>query len=141
MKIESKKNNNINEESLNSLKDFNKKQILANIKYHKIFLAILFIINIGLTIFVIFYKLKINKIKSQTNSYTNQLNIDDEKLSNLNSILNHKIVNMAILNEFGLVRFSYIFETSDEFNTIKELIYKYFKNKSNAIGALLEILI
>ena len=25
--------------------------------------------------------------------------------------------------------------------TIKELIYKYFKNKSNAIGALLEILI
>ena len=39
MKIESKKNNNINEESLNSLKDFNKKQILANIKYHKIFLA------------------------------------------------------------------------------------------------------
>ena len=32
MKIESKKNNNINEESLNSLKDFNKKQILANIK-------------------------------------------------------------------------------------------------------------
>ena len=125
MKIESKKNNNINEESLNSLKDFNKKQILANIKYHKIFLAILFIINIGLTIFVIFYKLKINKIKSQTNSYTNQLNIDDEKLSNLNSILNHKIVNMASLNEFGLVRFSYIFETSDEFNTIKELIYKY----------------
>lgn len=125
MKIESKKNNNINEESLNSLKDFNKKQILANIKYHKIFLAILFIINIGLAIFVIFYKLKINKIKSQTNSYTNQLNIDDEKLSNLNSILNHKIVNMASLNEFGLVRFSYIFETSDEFNTIKELIYKY----------------
>ena len=125
MKIESKKNNNINEESLNSLKDFNKKQILSNIKYHKIFLAILFIINIGLTIFVIFYKLKINKIKSQTNSYTNQLNIDDEKLSNLNSILNHKIVNMASLNEFGLVRFSYIFETSDEFNTIKELIYKY----------------
>ena len=32
---------------------------------------------------------------------------------------------MASLNEFGLVRFSYIFETSDEFNTIKELIYKY----------------
>ena len=125
MKIQSKNNNNINEDSLNSLKDFNKKQILSNIKYHKIFIAILFIINIGLTIFVIFYKLKINKIKSQTNTYTNQLNIDDEKLSNLNSILDHKIVNMASLNQFGLVRFSYIFETSDEFNTIKDIIYKY----------------
>ena len=131
MKIQSKNNNNINDASLNSLKDFNKNRILSNIKYHKIFIAILFIINIGLTIFVIFYKLKINKIKSQTNSYTYQLNTDDEKLSNLNSILNHKIVNMACLSQFGLVRFSYIFETSDEFNTIKEIIYNYHEELDN----------
>ena len=132
MKIQSKNNNNnINEASLNSLKDFNKKQVSSNIRYHKIFIVLLFVINIGLTIFIIFYKLKINKIKSRTSSYTNQLNTNDEKLSNLNSILNHKIVNMACLNQFGLVRFSYIFETSEEFNTIKDIIYEYKEKVEN----------
>ena len=105
MKIQSKNNNNINEESKNLLKDFNKNQVLSNIKYHKIFIALLFIINIGLAIFVTFYKIKINKIKSQTTSYHSQLNSGDEKLSSINSNLMHKIVNMACLNQFGLVKF------------------------------------
>ena len=125
MKIQSKNNNNINEESKNLLKDFNKNQVLSNIKYHKIFIVLLFIINIGLAIFVTFYKIKINKIKSQTTSYHSQLNSGDEKLSSINSNLMHKIVNMACLNQFGLVKFSHIFETSEEFNTIKEIIYKF----------------
>ena len=133
MKIQSKNNNNINETSLNSLKDFNKKQVSTNIRYHKIFIVLLFVINIGLAIFITFYKLKINKIKSRTNSYTTQLNTDDEKLSNLNSILNHKIVNIACLNQFGLVKFSYIFETSEEFNTIKDIIYEYKQENENMI--------
>ena len=133
MKIQSKNNNNINEASLNSLKDFNKKQVSSNIRYHKIFIVLLFVINIGLAIFITFYKLKINKIKSRTNSYTTQLNTDDEKLSNLNSILNHKIVNIACLNQFGLVKFSYIFETSEEFNTIKDIIYEYKQENENMI--------
>ena len=133
MKIQSKNNNNINEASLNSLKDFNKKQVSTNIRYHKIFIVLLFVINIGLAIFITFYKLKINKIKSRTNSYTTQLNTDDEKLSNLNSILNHKIVNIACLNQFGLVKFSYIFETSEEFNTIKDIIYEYKQENENMI--------
>ena len=133
MKIQSKNNNNINETSLNSLKDFNKKQVSTNIRYHQIFIVLLFVINIGLAIFITFYKLKINKIKSRTNSYTTQLNTDDEKLSNLNSILNHKIVNIACLNQFGLVKFSYIFETSEEFNTIKDIIYEYKQENENMI--------
>ena len=133
MKIQSKNNNNINETSLNSLKDFNKKQVSTNIRYHKIFIVLLFVINIGLAIFITFYKLKINKIKSRTNSYTTQLNTGDEKLSNLNSILNHKIVNIACLNQFGLVKFSYIFETSEEFNTIKDIIYEYKQENENMI--------
>ena len=69
MKIQSNKNNNINEESIHSLQDFRKKQIITNIRYHIIFLTLLIIINIGLTIFIIFYKSKINSLKSKTSSY------------------------------------------------------------------------
>ena len=125
MKIQQNKNNNINEESMNSLKDFRKKQIATNIRYYMIFIVLLFIINIGLTIFIIIYKSKISSIKAKTKSYNTQLETGDEKLSNTHSILMHKMVNMACLNEYGLLRFSFIFETSEEFNTIKNIIYDY----------------
>ena len=125
MKIQQNKNNNINEESMNSLKDFRKKQIATNIRYYMTFIVLLFIINIGLTIFIIIYKSKISSIKAKTKSYNTQLETGDEKLSNTHSILMHKMVNMACLNEYGLLRFSFIFETSEEFNTIKNIIYDY----------------
>ena len=110
MKIQSKKNiNNINDESMNSLKDFRQKQITTNIKYHLVFIYLLLVINIGLIIFIMIYKDKINKIKSKTNSYHSKLDSEDESLSKTNNILMHKLVNIASLNQYGLVRFSFIF--------------------------------
>ena len=128
MKIQTnKKINNINEESINSLKDFRQKQIETNIKYHIIFIFLLILINIGLIIFIIFYKNKINSIKSKTNLYNSQLNSKDETLASTNNILMHKLVNIASLNEYGLVRFSFIFEKSEEFKTIQNIIYDFRK--------------
>jgi hypothetical protein len=127
MKIQSNKNNNINEESLHSLQDFRKKQIITNIRYHIIFLTLLIIINIGLTIFIIFYKSKINSLKSKTSSYYNQIDKGDAKITNLNTVLTHKLVNMGLLNQYGLIRFSFIFEKSDEFKTVQNVIYDYRK--------------
>jgi len=127
MKILSNKNNNINEESIHSLQDFRKKQIITNIRYHIIFLTLLIIINIGLTIFIIFYKSKINSLKSKTSSYYNQIDKWDATISNLNTVLTHKLVNMGLLNQYGLIRFSFVFETSDEFKTVQNVIYDYRK--------------
>ena len=128
MKIQPKKNiNNINDESMNSLKDFRQKQITTNIKYHIAFIILLLMINIGLIFFIIVYKDKINTIKSKTNSYHSQLDSGDESLSKTNDILTHKLVNIASLNQYGLVRFSFIFETSEEFKTIQNIIYDYRK--------------
>ena len=127
MKIQSNKNNNINEESIHSLQDFRKKQIITNIRYHIIFLTLLIIINIGLTIFIIFYKSKINSLKSKTSSYYNQIDKGDATISNLNTVLTHKLVNMGLLNQYGLIRFSFIFEKSDEFKTVQNVIYDYRK--------------
>ena len=127
MKILSNKNNNINEESIHSLQDFRKKQIITNIRYHIIFLTLLIIINIGLAIFIIFYKSKINSLKSKTSSYYNQIDKGDATISNLNTVLTHKLVNMGLLNQYGLIRFSFVFETSDEFKTVQNVIYDYRK--------------
>ena len=128
MKIQSnKKNNNINEESINSLKDFRQKQISANIKLHIIFIFLLLIINAGLITFVIIYKKKIHNLKKTTSSYHNQLDTEDETLASTNSELMHKLLNMAALNEYGLIRFSFLFEKSDEFKNIQSIIYDYRK--------------
>ena len=127
MKIQSNKNNNINEESIHSIQDFRKKQIITNIRYHIIFLTLLIIINIGLTIFIIFYKSKINSLKSKTSSYYNQIDKGDATISNLNTVLTHKLVNMGLLNQYGLIRFSFVFEKSDEFKTVQNVIYDYRK--------------
>lgn len=126
MKIKSNKSfNNINDESLNSLKDFRQKQISTNIKYHITFIILLIIINIGLVVFIIFYKNKIKSIKSKTNTYHSQLDSQDQSLANANNILTHKLVNIAALNQYGLVRFSFFFETSEEFKNIQNIIYDY----------------
>lgn len=128
MKIQSnKKTNNINEESINSLKDFRQRQIASNIKYHIIFICLLIIINTGLSVFIIFYKSKINTIKSRASSYHTHLNSADESLSSKNNILMHKLVNIGCLNQYGLVRFSFIFTTTEEFKTIQNIVYDYRK--------------
>ena len=129
MKVKlNKKPNNMNEQSINSLKDFRQKQISTNIKYHKIFILLLIIIITGLSVFIIFYKSKINSLKLKNTSYHSQLNLADKSISNKNNILMHKLVNIDSLHKYGFpLRYSFIFETSDEFNTIKNIIYDYIK--------------
>ena len=74
MKIESNQNiNNINEKVKEMLKDFHKKQILLNIKYHKIFLIFMLLINITLIYFIFIYKAKINKIKNLSSSHFSKI--------------------------------------------------------------------
>ena len=120
----------MNKESINSLKDFRQKQISTNIKYHIIFILFLIIIITGLSVFIIFYKSKINSVKSKNASYHSQLNSVDKSLSNKNNILMHKLVNIFSLNIEGFpLRYSFIFETSEEFKTIQNIIYDYIKKE------------
>ena len=118
MEIFLNKNNNmnINKQSRKFLNDFQKKQLKSNIKYHKIFLIFTILINIGLISFIFFYKLKIIKIKNLSSKINNQ----DKKLK-----ISQKLLNIAALNKNGVLRLSFVFEKSEEFNTVKKLIYDY----------------
>jgi len=128
MKVKNKSNkiiNNINEESKASLIELRQKQILTNIKYHKVFLILLFLINIFLIIFIFFYKRKINEIKILSGKHTSKINTEDNEIEKFRSSLNHKMLNICIINKSGEMRFSFIFENSEEFNTLKNLVYEY----------------
>ena len=130
MKIENK-NNNINETSKTTLKQYRQNQILTNIKYHKIFLILSILVNIGLITFIIIYKTKINEIKNLATKHSTNINSKDKELSTKHSSIDSKIVNIAILNKSGIFRFSIIFGKSDEFNDIKNIISNYI-NKNNS---------
>ena len=125
MKIHSNKENNINEESKNALLNFRQNQINSNIKIHKIFLGLIILVNIGLLIFIIFYKSKISQIKRLSNSHTSNINSNDIKLKSQRNELGHKMVNIAALGSYGQIRFSLIFEKSEDFHAVKKLIYDY----------------
>ena len=126
MKIHSNNDiNNINEESRNALRNFRQNQINSNIKLHKLFLCLVFIINIGLIGFIFFYKSKISEIKKLSNLHTSDIDSKDTLLVNQRTELGHKMANIAALGSLGVLRFSLIFEKSEEFHTVKKLIYDY----------------
>ena len=126
MKIHSNNDiNNINEESQNALRNFRQNQINSNIKLHKLFLGLLFIINIGLFGFIIFYKSKISEIKKLSNLHTSDIDSKDSLLVNQHTELGHKMANIAAFCTTDSLRFSLIFEKSEEFNTVKKLLYDY----------------
>lgn len=126
MKIHSNNDiNNINEESRNALRNFRQNQINSNIKLHKLFLCLVFIINIGLLGFIFFYKSKISEIKKLSNLHTSDIDSKDTLLVNQRTELGHKMANIAALGTAGKLRFSLIFEKSEDFHTAKKLIYDY----------------
>lgn len=125
MKIHSNKENNINEESKNALLNFRQNQINSNIKLHKIFLGLIMLVNIGLLFFIIFYKSKISQIKMLSNSHTSNINSKEFQLKSQHNELGHKMANIAALGSYDQFRFSLIFENSEEFHTVKKLIYDY----------------
>ena len=65
------KNANINEESINAVKEFQKKQTNNNIFLHKIFLFFLLCLNLALISFIIIYKTKISEIKLRNDENAN----------------------------------------------------------------------
>jgi hypothetical protein len=117
--------NNIKEESRASLMEFRKKQISTNIKYHKVFLILLFLINFLLIFFIFVYKRKANDIKILSSNHKLNINTEDNNIETLRSSLNHKLLNICIINKSGAMRFSFIFDKSEEFNTLKNLVYEY----------------
>jgi cell division protein FtsL len=92
------KNENINKKSIKSLNEFNENKIKSYIKFHKIFLSIIIIINIILIAFIVVYKSKISKIKLELNDnsskrYSNYYIEQKNLLRNLvNKKLNKEII-------------------------------------------------
>ena len=76
-------------------------------------------------IFIIFYKSKISQIKILSNSHTSNINSNDIQLKSQYNELGHKMTNIAALGSYDQFRFSFIFEKSEEFHTVKKLIYDY----------------
>ena len=134
MKAKNKSNkiiNDLNEESKASLIEFRQKQILTNIKYHKVLFFLLILTNIFLVIFIFFYKRKINEIKMRSGIHTSKIDTKDNEIETLRSSLNHKLLNIFAISKNGKMKFSFIFENSEEFNTLKNSVYEY---KSKLMG-------
>ena len=124
---------NINEESAKEIKEFRKKQIETNIKLHIIFFFILLIINIGLLIFIVLYKSKISEIKSKTKKDSSLISVDKESIIQNNYQIEHKLVNILANGLGGYYRFSMIFETQKQVQTVKENIIEYLKGKYESL--------
>ena len=118
-------NKNINKKSIKSLNEFNEKNIKSCIKFHKIFLSIIIIINLILIIFIAAYKSKISKIKLELN--VNSSKRKSNYISTINDSVNHKLVNILVrsISPLGNYHFSLIFENSEEVDIVKEMIRNY----------------
>ena len=118
-------NENINKKSIKSLKEFNENKIKSYIKFHKIFLSIIIMINLILIVFIAIYKAKICKFHLDLNA-----NLSKKKtnyISTISDSINHKLVNILVrsISPLGNYHFSLIFEHSEEVDIVKEMIRNY----------------
>ena len=123
----SEKNENMNKESILSIKEFREKQVQTNIKIYILVLIMIAIINIILIIFIISYKSKIRELKSKTNINSTNLTQGTYYIKSLESSLFHKMVNILAINSnaYGTPHFSFLFDTSEEVQSIKNSIKSY----------------
>ena len=128
MKIKKNKEENINEESKNVLKDFSRKKILMNILYHKIFLGMCVLVNIRLFIFIIIYNNQLKEIESITNIYTTEFSKSGKFLNDQRSSIDHKIVNLISINRRKTNLFAYSFLNKIEFEMVQNFIIEYYRN-------------
>ena len=112
------KEENINKESIESIKEFNEKQIEINIKIHICVLSMIIIINICLLIFIISYKYKIKEIKNKNDTNSSKLNTNTNNLTSLENLIYYKLVNLFSRN----IKFSLLFNNSDEISSLKNSI-------------------
>ena len=127
------KNKNINEESLRAMKEFRQKQIQSNIRLHIIFLIFIIFLNLGLIIFIIIYKSKINQIKSKTDKNSSSINTDKDSITQYNNEIQHKVVNIIANSYDGYYHFSFFFETAKEVDTVKNYIVQFYKEKDSKL--------
>ena len=125
------KNSNINEESIKAMKEFRQKQIQSNIRLHIIFLILIIFLNLGLIIFILIYKSKINQIKSKTDKNSSSINTDKDSITQYNNEIQHKVVNLIAISYEGFYHFSFFFETSKEVDTVKNYIVQFYKDNYN----------
>ena len=122
-------NENMNPESIKSIKEFREKQIQTNIKIHIFVLTMVIFINICLIAFIISYKYKIKQISSSTKRSSSRISKGTYYLSSLENTLLHKVVNVFAMsaNAYGNIHFSFLFEHSEEVQSIKNSINSYSK--------------
>ena len=122
-------NESMNKESIKLIKEFHEKQVQTNIKIHVFFLLIIICINICLSIFIISFKVKIKQLTSKTKKSSSNLSQNTHYLTSLANSLSHKVVNILAVsaNAYGNMHFSFLFENSDEVQSIKNSIISYIK--------------
>jgi hypothetical protein len=135
MKIKRNDEKNINKNSKVAIQDFQKKQILTNILYHKIFLGMCVFVNVGLLIFILMYKNQLQKIELLTKKYTREYQKNEETLGERRLTLDHKLVNiMSISKKSNDICFAYSFENKTEYEMVYNFIIQfYINNPSNSI--------
>ena len=125
-------NSRVKSDSKKVLKEFQQKQIKINIKLHIIFLSMIWIINIGLLIFIIMYKKRISDQKSKTNQHTLSIKNTQKNNSYKKNSIDNKLINIFSIssNLYGNRHFSYLFEKSEEVNMVKNFILDFTKKEN-----------
>ena len=124
------KNTNINEESINAVKEFQKKQTNNNIFLHKIFLFFLLCLNLALISFIIIYKTKISEIKLRNDENANNLFESKKSFNKEKNEIQKKLVNIfSYIFSYGYY-FSFSFETSKEVNLMKNSIKDFYAEQN-----------
>ena len=122
---------NIDNNSKIAISDYNTKKILMNIFYHKIFLGLCIIANIGLFIFIIIYFNKISEIEFLTKSYSSQSKDKNELFNKHQLNIDNKLTNLIAISDKRSLFFSYSFLNESEYNLVKNFILDYHKDLLN----------
>ena len=122
-----KKNESMNDESVQSLRKFNLKQIQSNIRLHIIFLLIVIIVNICLIVFIIIYKNKISQINLKSSKRHKIIDESKKNITIFTNTIEHKIVNIFAIsmNTYGNLHFSMLFDKSEEVKMAKKFVHDF----------------
>ena len=122
-----KKNESMNDESVQSLRKFNLKQIQSNIRLHIIFLSIVIIVNICLIVFIIIYQNKISQIKLKSSKRHKIIDESKKNITTFTDTIEHKIVNIFAIsmNTYGNLHFSMLFDKSEEVKMTKKFVHDF----------------
>ena len=122
---------NINEDSYRTLKIYGQNQIKANIRLHLIFILLLFIIDVGLILFIIIYKIKLSSLKYKTSQDSNMINSNKDFIDKNQNMITNKYLNIVAQSPQETIRFSLSLDNSQEVNKIKNNIIKFYKENKN----------